>query len=117
MLSVRNLFKKKEEVEAPIQNDTITKYYLNSVINLISDPPKRERPFQMSIIDIRNLMLDIDYANYTTSEYQKERLIITAKDRSKQFIIDYTSLTVTICNGGLLYDIQPLVPHDSGYHG
>jgi len=117
MLSVRNLFKKKKEIEAPIQSDTITKYYLNSIINLISDPPKRTKSFQMSVIDIKNLMLDIDYANYTISEDQKERLILTAKDCSKQFIMDYTSLTATICVGGLLYDVTPVATRHSDYHG
>lgn len=118
MLSVRNLFKKKKEVEAPIiQNDAITKYYLNSIINLISDPIKREKSVQISVLDIKNLMCDIDYAKYIINEDQKGRLILTAKDRSKQFILDYYTLTATICVGGLLYDITPLITQHSDYHG
>ena len=117
MLNVRNLFKKKEEAEQIIVEDTLTRYYLNTIVNIISDPIKREKSVQISVLDLKNLMCDIDYAKYIINEDQKGRLILTAKDLSKQFILDYYTLTATICVGGLLYDLTPLVPHYSDYHG
>jgi len=117
MLNVKNPFKKKEEAEQIIVEDTLTRYYLNSLVNIISDPIKREKSVQISVLDIKNLMCDIDYAKYIINEDQKGRLILTAKDRSKQFILDYYTLTATICVGGLLYDLTPLVTQHSDYHG
>jgi len=116
-LNVKNPFKKKEEAEQIIVEDTLTRYYLNSLVNIISDPIKREKSVQISVLDIKNLMCDIDYAKYIINEDQKGRLILTAKDRSKQFILDYYTLTATICVGGLLYDLTPLVTQHSDYHG
>lgn len=117
MLNVRNLFKKKEEAEQIIVEDTLTRYYLNTIVNIISDPIKREKSVQISVLDLKNLMCDIDYAKYIINEDQKGRLILTAKDRSKQFILDYYTLTATICVGGLLYDLTPLITQHSDYHG
>jgi len=115
MLSVRNPFKKKKE--EVILDDTITRYYLNTLVNIIVDPSKRERSLQISTLDLKNLMFDIDYPKYSITEDQSGRLILTAKDRTKQFILDYDKQVATICVGGLLYDLTPLVPHYSGYHG
>jgi len=117
MLNVRNLFKKKEEAEQIIVEDTLTRYYLNTIVNIISDPIKREKSVQISVLDLKNLMCDIDYAKYIINEDQKGRLILTAKDLSKQFILDYYTLTATICVGGLLYDLTPLITQHSDYHG
>jgi len=116
-LNVRNLFKKKEEAEQIIVEDTLTRYYLNTIVNIISDPIKREKSVQISVLDLKNLMCDIDYAKYIINEDQKGRLILTAKDLSKQFILDYYTLTATICVGGLLYDLTPLITQHSDYHG
>lgn len=63
--------------------------------------------FDVHIVPIENLKTTMDNDNFIKAYGQNGEFIITAKDNSRQVVIDYTTGWATIFTGGIVYIVAP----------
>lgn len=117
------LFKKKEKEEEdnPVTDyaDYVTKRHFRNAVDTwipLFDEVSNS-VFDVHVIPIDFLKITMDDAKYTKAYGQNGEFILTAKDNSRQVVIDYSTGRATIFTGGVIYLIgkEEAKHHSSEY--
>lgn len=72
--------------------------------------------FDVQIVPVANLRITMDADNYSKAYGTNGEFIITARDNSKQVVIDYATQLATIFTGGIIYLIGEEEVHAKQNH-
>ncbi len=106
---MKNPFKNKSDKDVNVvyaeflQNNSYM-YSIDTWVPLFEDVTKNV--FDVQIVPIVNLKVTMDGDEYIKAYGQNGEFIITAKDNSKQVVIDYQTGVATIFTGGIIYIIS-----------
>ena len=102
----------EEVVEIPNTLDNFAEFlaasnYIWSIDNWVPlFEPETKGVFEMQIVPILNLRLSMDPETHVWAYGSNGEFIATAKDNSRQVVIDYATGYATIFTGGVVYMIS-----------